>query len=272
MCSRFGTLPPNRRRQTTSLRCRLYGSIPLSHLSSPSITAACQRLRSMTANAPFPLSSCYQKIQWNGPPHLTHYFHRRGRSTNPMKANPIQSDIPENSLKSSPSPLSPPYHTKPLTPRINVRPRHSIHYSKPLPLTPSPLSTVFPSAGKRQSRRSFVSNYPLPPISMLVRSSSASSSILPSSSSSEMNHSRHPSQPPQPLSTSVHHTPQPHPHLADPPPCSSIPADRAFEMDDRPSVFSLSLYGDDLDLSACSFSSEPNDFRFDVDFEMDVGG
>jgi len=132
---------------------------------------------------------------------------------NPMKANLIRSGTPENSLKSSPSPLFSLPHKTPHAP--NVRPRHSIRYSKPLTLTPSPLSTVFPSAGKRRSRRSLVSNYPLPPISMLVRSSSASSSILPPSSSSEMNHSRHPSQPPQPLSTSVHHTPQPHPHLAD---------------------------------------------------------
>ena len=38
-------------------------------------------------------------------------------------------------------------------------------------------------------------------------------------------------------------------------------------------MFSLSLYEDDLDLrSACSYSSESDDFRFDVDLEMDVGG
>jgi len=89
---------------------------PLSHLSSPSTTAACQRLRSMTANAPFPLSSCYQKIQWNGLPHLTHHLHRKGHSTKPIKANPIQSGTLENSLKYSPSPLPSLLHKTPHAP------------------------------------------------------------------------------------------------------------------------------------------------------------
>ena len=56
-----------------------------------------------------------------------------------------------------------------------------------------------------------------------------------------------------------------------PPPRSSNPADRVFEMDDQSSVFSLSLYEDDMELrSACSFSSELGDsLQFDVDLEMD---
>ncbi|KIJ94681.1 hypothetical protein K443DRAFT_110006 [Laccaria amethystina LaAM-08-1] len=95
-------------------------------------------------------------------------------------------------------------------------PCHSTSYSKPLPLTPSfPLPPTFPPAGKRQSKRSFILNCRPPPIPTLVRSLSTSSSIL-SSPSNEINASRHPSSSPQPLSTPVHHAPQPRPHLADP--------------------------------------------------------
>ena len=38
-------------------------------------------------------------------------------------------------------------------------------------------------------------------------------------------------------------------------------------------MFSLSLYEDDMDLrSACSYSSESDDFRFDVDLDVHVEG
>ena len=55
----------------------------------------------------------------------------------------------------------------------------------------SPLSPAFPPAGKWQNERSFVPNYPLPPIPALVPFSFASSFIASSSSSSEWTTSRH---------------------------------------------------------------------------------
>ena len=81
---------------------------------------------------------------------------------------------------------------------------------------------------------------------------------------------------PFPMSPKFFHSHGPH-TLADssssrrPPPRSSNPADCVFKTDDQPSVVSLSLYEDDMDLrSACSFSSELGDsLQFDVDLEMD---
>ncbi|KIJ91784.1 hypothetical protein K443DRAFT_470539 [Laccaria amethystina LaAM-08-1] len=91
-------------------------------------------------------------------------------------------------------------------------PSHSICFSKPLPLTLS----SFPPAGKQQSKRSFIPNYPPRSILMLIRSSLSSSSII-FSSSSDVSHLFSPFPTPLPPSTPVHSAPQPQPrpHLAD---------------------------------------------------------
>ena len=184
------------------------------------------------------------------------------------KAKPIQNYTRKDPLQSSPS-LSPPRHTKIVTPSNQLNPL----------LKTTPTHTFFPShfflpSGKRQRKRSFMPNSPPPPIPTLVCSSSASSPII-FSFSSDVSQLSSPF-PTSPISFYSHvpHTPasvSSSMPSCRPPPRSNIPADCVFETDDQSSVFSLSLYRDDLDLrTACLFSSELADFRFDVDLEMDV--
>ena len=170
---------------------------------------------------------------------------------------------------------SPPTTQNPPRPESMLVRRHSVRYSKPLPLTPSstsPFSPAFPSAGKRQSSR-FIPNYPLSLIPTLVRSSSASSSILSSSSSCELSYLSSPfATSPTPFHSRAPHTPASSSSRR-PPPRSSTPAYCVFETSDQSSAFSLSVYEDDMDLkSACSYSSESDDFRFDVDLDVHVDG
>ena len=185
------------------------------------------------------------------------------------KAKPIQNYTRNNPLQSSPS-LSPPRHTKTLTPPNQLNP-----LLKTTPTHTFPSHFFLPS-GKRQSKRSFIPNSPPPPIPTLVCSSSASSPII-FSFSSDVSQLSSPF-PTSPISFYSHvpHTPASVSSSIPscrPLPRSNIPADCVFETDDQSSVFSLSLYQDELDLtSACLFSSELADFRFDVDLEICARG
>lgn len=105
------------RRQTTSSRTHLRGSIPLEH---PCL---------MTASASSPRLSCnHARIQGNGTSHFPHHLHRKSRSTKPMKAN---------SHLLFPLPTT----QKPSRPELKLVPRHLIRYSKllhlPLPRFPT---------------------------------------------------------------------------------------------------------------------------------------
>ena len=152
------------------------------------------------------------------------------------KAKPIQNYTRNNPLQSSPS-LSPPRHTKTVTPSNQLNPL----------LKTTPTHTFFPShfflpSGKRQRKRSFIPNSPPPPIPTLARSSSASSSSISSSYSDVSQLSS--SFPTAPTSFYSHALHTPASVLSSmsscrPPPQSNIPADCVIN---DQSALSLCLY------------------------------
>ncbi|EDQ99058.1 uncharacterized protein LACBIDRAFT_317699 [Laccaria bicolor S238N-H82] len=277
-CSRFSTLPPTPSTSDDEFalpsprfnprRAAIKPLVIAKHNGSPSMSPS----PSPFNDSECPISATIQNF--NGTAHPTF----------PIKESFYESDEGESDSewynkefsKILTLPSSPTTHQKPSRPESMFVPHHSVRYSKPLLLTPCTTSPVSPAfSSKRQSRRSFIPNYPSPPIPTLIRTSSASSST---SSSSKMNHISSPF----PTSPKSFHSRAPYTPASSssrrPPPRSSIPADCGyFETDDQGSVFSLSLYEDDIEMdmdlrSACSFSSESDDFRFDVEMDLHVEG